>query len=56
MVLDAFSRRIVGWAMADHLRTELVLAALEMAYAQRHPPRKVIHHSDHDLSLESIAA
>jgi putative transposase len=39
VVLDAFSRRIVGWAMADHLRTELVLAALEMAYAQRHPPR-----------------
>ncbi|MGH8239512.1 MAG: IS3 family transposase [Steroidobacteraceae bacterium] len=54
VVVDAFSRRIVGWAMADHLRTELVLAALEMAYAQRHP-RKVIHHSDHGTQYTSIA-
>jgi len=44
-VLDAFSRRIVGWAMANHLRTELVLDALEMAVAQRRP-KDVIHHSD----------
>ena len=55
VVLDAFSRRIVGWAMADHLRTELVLAALEMAYSQRHPPRKIIHHSDHGTQYTSIA-
>jgi putative transposase len=54
IVLDAFSRRVVGWAMADHLRTELVLSALEMAYAQRHP-RKVIHHSDHGTQYTSIA-
>jgi putative transposase len=45
VVLDAFSRRIVGWAMATHLRTELVLAALEMAIGQR-KPSDVIHHSD----------
>ena len=45
IVLDAFSRRIVGWSMADHLRTELVLDALEMAVSQR-KPRDVIHHSD----------
>jgi putative transposase len=37
VVLDAFSRRIVGWAMETHLRTELVLAALEMAIGQRKP-------------------
>ena len=45
VVLDAFSRRIIGWAMASHLRTELVLDALEMAIAQRKPDN-VIHHSD----------
>jgi putative transposase len=37
VVLDAFSRRVVGWSMADHLRTELVLDALEMAIVQRNP-------------------
>ena len=46
VVLDAFSRKIVGWAMATHLRTELVLAALHMALGQRRPVA-VIHHSDH---------
>jgi putative transposase len=45
VVLDAWSRRIVGWAMANHLRTELVLNALEMAVGQRRP-MDVIHHSD----------
>jgi putative transposase len=45
VVLDAFSRRIVGWAMATHLRAELVLDALEMAVGQRRP-KDVIHHSD----------
>jgi putative transposase len=37
VVLDAFSRKIVGWAVATHLRTELVLAALNMALGQRRP-------------------
>src|SRR5271169_4925597 len=46
VVLDAFSRKIVGWAMESHLRTELVLAALNMALGQRRPAG-VIHHSDH---------
>src|SRR6266851_3563564 len=46
VVLDAFSRKIVGWAMETHLRTELVLAALNIALGQRRP-RGVIHHSDH---------
>ncbi len=45
VVLDAWSRRIVGWAMATHLRTELVLDALNMATWQRRP-KQVIHHSD----------
>jgi putative transposase len=45
VVLDVWSRRIVGWAMAPHLRTELVLEALEMAIVQRRP-QGVIHHSD----------
>jgi len=44
-VLDAFSRKIVGWAMAADLRTQLVLDALDMAIGQRRP-REVIHHSD----------
>lgn len=37
MVMDAYSRRIVGWAMETHLRTELILSALEMALTQRRP-------------------
>ena len=45
VVLDAWSRRVIGWAMETHLRTELVLAALDMAVAQRRPT-DVIHHSD----------
>lgn len=54
VVLDAFSRRIVGWAMANHLRTELVLDALEMAVGQRRP-RGVIHHSDQGSQYTSLA-
>jgi putative transposase len=54
VVLDAWSRRIVGWAMATHLRTELVLSALEMAIAQRRPSG-VVHHSDHGCQYTSFA-
>lgn len=54
IVLDAFSRRIVGWAMATHLKTELVLDALEMALTQRSPDG-VIHHSDHGCQYTSLA-
>jgi putative transposase len=46
VILDAFSRRVVGWALADHLRTELATDALEMALTNRHPPAGLIHHSD----------
>jgi len=54
VVLDAFSRRIVGWAMETHLRTELVLEALEMAIGQR-KPSNVIHHSDQGTQYTSLA-
>ena len=54
VVLDAWSRRIVGWAMAAHLRTELVLEALNMALWQRRP-EDVIHHSDQGCQYTSLA-
>jgi putative transposase len=54
VVLDAWSRRVVGWSMATHLRTELVLEALNMALSQRRP-RGVIHHSDQGTQYTSIA-
>lgn len=54
VVLDVWSRRIVGWAMATHLRTELVLDALDMALWQR-KPEGVIHHSDHGCQYTSVA-
>ncbi len=47
VVLDAYSRRVVGWALADHLRAELALAALEMALSTRAVvPGTLVHHSD----------
>jgi putative transposase len=46
-VQDLFSRRIVGWAMAAHMRQELVVDALRMAVAARKPAKGTIHHSDH---------
>ena len=55
VVLDAFSRRVVGWSMADHLRTELVLDALDMAIAQRNPTTGLVHHSDHGCQYTSFA-
>jgi len=53
-VVDAFSRRVVGWAMANRLRTELVLDALEMAVSQRRS-QGVIHHSDRGTQYTLIA-
>ncbi len=55
VVLDAFRRRGVGWAMADHLRTELVLAALGRALRHRRPHAGLIHHSDHGGPDTSLA-
>lgn len=54
VVLDAYSRRIVGWSMTPHLRTALVLDALNMALQQRRPSA-VIHHSDHGAQYTSLA-
>ena len=54
VVVDVFSRRVVGWAMADHLKTELVVRALEMALSQRRA-HGVIHHSDQGCQYTSFA-
>lgn len=44
--LDLYSRRIVGWSMRQRMTRELVIDALQMAIAQRHPPKGLMHHSD----------
>ena len=54
VVVDAWSRRVVGWSMATHLQTELVLEALNMAIWRRRPER-VVHHSDQGTQYTSIA-
>ena len=54
VVLDAYSRRVVGWSMADHLKTKLVTDALQMALNRRDPD-EVIHHSDQGCQYTSIA-
>ena len=54
IVLDAWSRKIVGWSMANHLRAELVLDAMAMAIGQRRP-KDVIHHSDQGSQYTSVA-
>ena len=46
VVLDLFSRRIVGWAMSERMTGELTLAALRMALRERQPGRGLVHHSD----------
>jgi len=55
VVLDLFARRVVGWATAEHLRTEVALAALTMALARRRSPRAVLHHSDQGIQYASAA-
>ena len=52
-VMDLYSRKIVGWAMADHLRAELPLAALAMAIATQRPGAGLIHHSDRGVQYAS---
>jgi len=54
-VQDVFSRRIVGWSMADHMRTELVTDALQMALAHRRPTPGLIWHSDQGSQFVSLA-
>jgi putative transposase len=52
-VMDLYSRRIVGWAMADHLRADLPLAALRMAISVQRPGAGLIHHSDRGVQYAS---
>jgi hypothetical protein len=53
IVLDAFSRKVIGWALETHLRVELAIAALDMALAARRPPPgSLIHHSDRGVQGE----
>lgn len=54
-VIDLHSRKIVGYAIADHMRTELVTAALDMALARRRPPTGVIFHSDRGAQYTSTS-
>jgi putative transposase len=54
-MLDLFSRRVVGWAMADHMETSLVEDALGMALARRHPAAGLLHHSDQGSQYTSGA-
>jgi putative transposase len=53
VVLDAFSRRVVGWALGRTLEAELVVAALRMALAERRPPPGWVHHSDRGVQYAS---
>ncbi len=54
-VLDVYSRRIVGWSMASHLRTELVVDALEMAVWRRKPAAGLVHHSDRGTQYTALS-
>ena len=57
VVIDAWSRRVIGWSIADHLRTELVVDALDMACWRRKPDPDsgVVHHTDHGTQYTSCA-
>jgi putative transposase len=54
-VRDAYSRRLVGWAMTTHLRTELVADALQMAIRRRKPQAGLIHHFDQGVQYASLS-
>lgn len=54
-VIDLHSRKLIGWAIADHMRTELVIEALDMAVRARRPPAEVIFHSDRGCQYTSKA-
>ena len=56
VILDAYSRKVVGWATADHLRTELATAALTMALTTRHPKPGLIQHTDRGVQYTSTAS
>jgi transposase InsO family protein len=52
VILDLFTRKVVGWAMRDHMRAELTIAALTMAIQRQRPGAGLIHHSDRGSQLE----
>jgi putative transposase len=54
-ILDTHSRKVVGWSMAPHMRTELVVDALEMAVWRRRPVAGFVHHSDHGIQYTAIS-
>ena len=54
-VIDAYSRRVLGWALGDHCRTDLVVDALQMALWRRHGADGCVHHSDHGCQYTSWA-
>ena len=51
VILDLYSRRVVGWAMSERIDRHLVLDALDMALKGRQPPHGLLHHSDRDSQL-----
>jgi transposase InsO family protein len=53
VLVDAYSRKVVGWAMADHLRTELASGALHMAVTTRQPKPGLVHHTDRGVQYTS---
>jgi transposase InsO family protein len=55
VVIDAYSRKVVGWSMAEHLRAELVIDAVDMAVWNRRPSPGLVHHSDHGAQYTSFA-
>lgn len=54
-ILDVYSRKVVGWSMATHLRTELVVDALEMALWRRNPDAGLIHHTDRGSQYTALS-
>jgi putative transposase len=54
-ILDVYSRKVVGWSMANHLRSELVAATLQMAIYRRNPSAGLIHHSDRGVQYTALS-
>ncbi len=55
VILDLFSRKVIGWALSEHIDTQLTLTALRMALEERRPPSGCIHHSDRGVQYASHA-
>lgn len=53
VLIDLYSRRVVGWAVAEHMRTDLVMNALKMALGRRRPPTNLVHHTDRGCQYAS---